>query len=368
MSEPKQMERLNYFTGFFMTDGDFKAEQTYHMEKLRLHNRGLHTPGIIPGIGQELRVEGIQDSDGHFSLAVRVCPGAALDGDGQEIFLGEEQELQISPASNSSMIYIGIQYGEQPANHVENVADSQYSGDTRWVENPLLTVKFDKPDNKYCIELARVNLEKNATAIVNPQDPAAPGLDEIDRRSVIWAGTINIQGSPPEVDAGVIAVMQNTRRSFADLARSYPVSSINDVRSAAITVEMLTRSGNLRLAQVGSILSVIAVVEEDVEQELMLAHPELINATQFKDFQAKVKTLKDRLQNGDVPDNLLIAQGDIAAAVHTLAEFAPIPVASAELTSQNFTATSDPPMVALDASHSKPYGNHRIVSYTWRRV
>ena len=49
-------KRLNFFTGFFTTAEDWLQGQQYHLEKRKLHLRGLHTPGIIPGDGEELKV------------------------------------------------------------------------------------------------------------------------------------------------------------------------------------------------------------------------------------------------------------------------------------------------------------------------
>ena len=47
-----EFKRLRFFTGFFTTARDWEAEQNYHLEKLKLHNGGLHTPGIIHAWGR----------------------------------------------------------------------------------------------------------------------------------------------------------------------------------------------------------------------------------------------------------------------------------------------------------------------------
>ena len=43
------LKRLNYFKGFFTTADDWRAEQRYHREKMMLHNRRLHSPGVLRG-------------------------------------------------------------------------------------------------------------------------------------------------------------------------------------------------------------------------------------------------------------------------------------------------------------------------------
>ena len=42
-------QRINYFKGFFIQAEDLQKAQKYHMEKRKLHNRFLHTSGIVRG-------------------------------------------------------------------------------------------------------------------------------------------------------------------------------------------------------------------------------------------------------------------------------------------------------------------------------
>ena len=48
MAEQANFKRINFFEGFFTTDEDWNAAEGYHLEKRRLHNRVLHTPGVVP--------------------------------------------------------------------------------------------------------------------------------------------------------------------------------------------------------------------------------------------------------------------------------------------------------------------------------
>ena len=43
----EDFKRINYFKGFFVQAEDLQQAETYHIEKLRLHNRCLHTPGVV---------------------------------------------------------------------------------------------------------------------------------------------------------------------------------------------------------------------------------------------------------------------------------------------------------------------------------
>ena len=93
MSNHSEVKRLNFFTGFFTTAKDWNDGQSYHLDKRKLHNRGLHSPGVIRGEADELRVVAAG------GLQVRVLPGAALDGGGNELYLGQPRILALNLAS-----------------------------------------------------------------------------------------------------------------------------------------------------------------------------------------------------------------------------------------------------------------------------
>ena len=56
MAEQANFKRINFFEGFFTTDEDWNAAEAYHLEKRRLHNRVLHTPGVVPVAGGGMKV------------------------------------------------------------------------------------------------------------------------------------------------------------------------------------------------------------------------------------------------------------------------------------------------------------------------
>jgi hypothetical protein len=49
-AEVPEFERLNYFYGQMLSAADFRSEQSYLREKLKLHNRCLHGYGVICGL------------------------------------------------------------------------------------------------------------------------------------------------------------------------------------------------------------------------------------------------------------------------------------------------------------------------------
>ena len=45
------IKRINFFKGFLTTEKDWNDAERYHIDKRRLHNRMLHSPGIVLGYG-----------------------------------------------------------------------------------------------------------------------------------------------------------------------------------------------------------------------------------------------------------------------------------------------------------------------------
>jgi hypothetical protein len=103
------IRRVNFFNGKLLTAADLREEQTYQIERRRLHNRALHGPGVVDGL--QLRLEDIGAEP-----AVTVNRGFALDPRGREVILPDPLTLAI-PAGPSPLLVV-VEYGEQPADPV----------------------------------------------------------------------------------------------------------------------------------------------------------------------------------------------------------------------------------------------------------
>jgi hypothetical protein len=80
--------RNNYFTGKLLTERDFKAEQQYMADKLRLHHVALHGWGVVCGLK-------VTPHPVCPDLKIVVEPGLAVDGCGREIRVPKQKELEI---------------------------------------------------------------------------------------------------------------------------------------------------------------------------------------------------------------------------------------------------------------------------------
>lgn len=111
MMNEKPIERLNYYNGQRLEADDLKLEQEYHIRVRRWLNKSLYSPGIARGL--EVKAE-------EGTLNVIISPGLALDHEGREIILLEEERIPVIGKHNivnseDVGAYLTIQYREQTA-------------------------------------------------------------------------------------------------------------------------------------------------------------------------------------------------------------------------------------------------------------
>ena len=54
-NQPQGFKRINFFKGFLTTEKDWNDAERYHIDKRRLHNRMMHSPGIVYGYAMDLK-------------------------------------------------------------------------------------------------------------------------------------------------------------------------------------------------------------------------------------------------------------------------------------------------------------------------
>ncbi|MDZ7630216.1 MAG: hypothetical protein U5K74_02360 [Gemmatimonadaceae bacterium] len=99
------LARPTYVAGQLLTAEDLLAEQTYHRDRARLHNRLLHGWGVVAGLDARSR-----------KGEVIVGPGLALDAHGDEIIL--TTAVVLAPAAGSAGCraqYVIVRYHETDA-------------------------------------------------------------------------------------------------------------------------------------------------------------------------------------------------------------------------------------------------------------
>lgn len=235
--------RMNFFKGFFTQAEDWQAAQEYHLEKRKLHNKFLHTPGVVFGCLSDLRVTAREQG-----TSLYVAPGYAINGEGQDLYLPKPEEISIVPSNYQlpTTVYVVIKYNEKKVDKRQNTANPEHSDFAFISELPLIEIIEDKPDNHNVIELARIDLSANAVRVTDARDPDNPGADEINLKFIEKAGVakkpVSIArgnlGERIKNNASVTVTSEDTASipletaKGSDLHRFYLVSAYPDKESA----------------------------------------------------------------------------------------------------------------------------------------
>lgn len=179
-------ERINFFKGFFTRAEDWNKAETYHIEKRRLHNQRLHTPGIVYGF----EVEAIMDG-----TAINVAAGYAIDGQGRDLYLEEGRDipfdyLEYEPGSR---VYLVVRYKEEPVDLREDQVHGAERGENAFFKEGVeVELVKDLPTADEAIELARVEIAEGNNRVRDAKEPTNPELNEINRRYINKAGAARV--------------------------------------------------------------------------------------------------------------------------------------------------------------------------------
>lgn len=137
----KEVRSIRYFDGLFMKAEEFIQEQNYHTRMRRLHNRYLHSSGIVWGLEiQKSKKPGANPAD------VTVTQGMALnkieeDGEevSKEIILTDDTDVSLSSYGAGKTVYIYISYSREAA-----PKNSEDSKNIHWLEEGKLVSGTDR--------------------------------------------------------------------------------------------------------------------------------------------------------------------------------------------------------------------------------
>lgn len=136
-------DRVRFFSGQSLSATDFETEQTYFIEKLRLHNRMLHGIGVVRGLDVT--------PDPNDANGIIVSSGFALDPFGNQILVAAQVRVKIG-ACKTDACFLTLYYAEAPT-HPIPVANGK-------VESSRITEGFSiltaQTDNAQGVILARL--------------------------------------------------------------------------------------------------------------------------------------------------------------------------------------------------------------------
>lgn len=180
-----EVQRVRYFTGEFLQAGDFNAEQAYHIRMRYLHNRWMHTWGIVNGLDVSEGPEPLEVTVEEGMALVRMIEPSILEFKGEdvakELVLTDEEIVKLpGVVTGGSQYFIVASYEEEAEQPVG-------TGETRWVERPairaVLASSEPPPDNETTLILARVEVDSGGTRIaaIDSQERRMAGVrGEVD--------------------------------------------------------------------------------------------------------------------------------------------------------------------------------------------
>src|SRR5437879_3775515 len=178
MAEQANFKRINFFEGFFTTDEDWNAAEAYHLEKRRLHNCVLHTPGVVPVEAGGLKLT----ARGRGDLSFEVAPGYGIDGRGNELVLRDPavKVIEADKLKLPQTVYVAIKYFEEPTDFIAYKENPRFKGHRRIEEKVKIEVMAREPDGVEAVEMLN---NSNSVGPFNLADVLL-GVVELEREMV----------------------------------------------------------------------------------------------------------------------------------------------------------------------------------------
>jgi hypothetical protein len=293
MSEGQQQgfKRINFFKGFLTTEKDWNDAERYHIDKRRLHNRMLHSPGIVIGGAGDLKVTARARGD----LSVEVQPGYAIDGMGNDLMIFDAtiRNINLEEFRLPQTIYVVLRYYEELTDFIAYKENLEYKGHRRVLESCRIELSQTEPDIMREVELARIQLEKGVQRVRDARDPADPKPNEIDMRYTPRGG---LSGStlPPHLRLRLEMVLLAIRRGALEYTRRGVISA-HDVVQACNTALMLLYANLIDLRNVFDIFRLIVDSEGELALDVDVHHPSIAQKKEFSEYRRQVEVVRGLL-------------------------------------------------------------------------
>src|SRR2546427_9061776 len=281
MAEQANFKRINFFEGFFTTDEDWNAAEAYHLEKRRLHNCVLHTPGVVPVEAGGLKVQ----ARGRGDLSFEVAPGYGIDGRGNELVLRAPavKVIEADKLKLPQTVYVAIKYFEEPTDFIAYKENPRFKGHRRIEEKVKIEVMAREPDGVEAIELGRVRLEEGVREIRDAIDARVPGPGEIDLRFVPVAGIAGGHASPQlrvEIASGL-----SEKAALTQLLCKMGVGPANPLRNAVLSAEMLNSANGVGPFNLADVLTGVVELEREMCEAIVKECPPIADSQIFCESQ-----------------------------------------------------------------------------------
>src|SRR3569623_690095 len=332
MSDAAQgFKRINFFKVFLTTEKDWNDAERYHIDKRRLHNRMLHSPGVVYGYQGDLRVTARARGD----LAVEVQPGYAIDGMGNDLMIFDAtiRNINLEEFKLPQTIYIVLRYYEELTDFNAYKENLEYKGHRRVLESCKIELSQTEPDIAREVELARIYLEKGVYRVRDARDPQNPAATEIDMRYVQRGG---LSGSmlPGFLRLKLENLLNQVRKAGIEYTRRGVVAG-HDVVQGCNSALMLLYANLVDLRNVFDIFKLLVDCEGELALDVDVHHPTIAQKKEFSEYRRQVEILRGLLgenkNNNEAFQNLLAYQAKTAEiAMSAVGDLKPVIVAPEE--------------------------------------
>jgi len=153
------IKRLRYFTGQFLEEADFHAEQSYHIGHRRRANQIIWLKAGILDNGFE--VKNIRGKP----TFILITKGMGVDQEGRELVRLNDWEVSLPQAEGQKVVVLS--YDEEQTD--QQFEDQDVSDNTRWQEVPQVSFADDLPkDRSQLIVLALVQINADGELASEP--------------------------------------------------------------------------------------------------------------------------------------------------------------------------------------------------------
>jgi hypothetical protein len=312
MTDVQGFKRINFFKGFLTTEKDWNDAERYHIDKRRLHNRMLHSAGIVYGYASDLRVNARARGD----LSVEVQPGYAIDGMGNDLMVYDAtiRNINVEEFRLPQTIYVVLRYYEELTDFIAYKENLEYKGHRRVLESCRVEITQTEPDLAREVELARIYLEKGANRIRDARDPSDPKPNEIDMRFTPKGG---LSGStlPPPLRLRLEQLLHQVRRGALEYTRRGVIAA-HDVVQASNTALMMLYANLIDLRNVFDIWRLVIDCQGELALDVDVHHPTIAQKKEFSEYRRQVEILRGLLaenkNNMEAYMNLLAYQAKCA--------------------------------------------------------
>ena len=252
-------KRVHFFK-YFLTEEDWNARHDFHVQKRRLHLNQLHGKGIQDG-EQTLLVRA-QSVPG---LKVDISPGIGTDSLGREIWVPamDSATFELEKFQLPATLYVKVVYQEMAADRVR-MQDGRI--ENRYFRETYRFIVSDRPADDNQLELCRVAVTKDCTAVTDPVDPLAPGPNEIDMRHRMNMPCT--QSMDMETRLNLKRLLQARKDAFDRLGGHSKLPELALLGQNFVIMSELLDSNVLKASAVGGILKFFQAFDDLVLQSV----------------------------------------------------------------------------------------------------